>query len=298
MKKILVPTDFSFLANCALNFAIQLAKIEPASIKLVHVIDPPVAKMNSTGEIIKDPLGDIYVLKLVEKSKKQLHELQLKSCDKAITIEHEVIIGNPALSILDEVTSSDIDLVIMGSRGASWLGRFLIGTTTEKVVRNATCPVITLKCQIEKVEKLQRIVYAFDAKGDQTCIISELKKLSQSLSAHLYLLRVITPSKFESQRKVNKQMNDFVNEHKLEHYSIHIYTDSNEEEGIMHFAEEVNADLIAIGTNPHTNIFQLLTTSLREDMVNHSKRPVWTYNPALVKKAQTDEFDENYTCQV
>jgi nucleotide-binding universal stress UspA family protein len=69
MKKILVPTDFSFLANCSVNFATKLAKLDPATIKLLHVIEPPVAKMNSTGEIMKDPMSDVYVLELVEKVK-------------------------------------------------------------------------------------------------------------------------------------------------------------------------------------------------------------------------------------
>jgi nucleotide-binding universal stress UspA family protein len=298
MKKILVPTDFSFLANCAMNFATQLAKLESSCIKLLHVIEPPLYKMNSTGEIIKDPLGDVYVLELVAKSKKQLHDILETYCDRKITIEYEVVIGNPANSILDEITSNGINLVIMGSRGASWLDRFLVGSTTEKVVRNAACPVITLKCSIEKVEKLQRIVYAFDSQEDQSLIINELKKLSQPLGAHLYLLRVITPSKFETHRAVTSQLEDFVNKYKLEDYSTHIYTDAKEEEGIMHFAEEVNADLIAMGTNTHTNILQLLTTNLREDIVNHSLRPVWTYNSRLAKHSSADEFDENYTCQL
>jgi nucleotide-binding universal stress UspA family protein len=254
--------------------------------------------MNSTGEIINDPLGNVYVVELVEKSKKQLDDLLETYRDRKITIEYEVVIGNPAFSILDEITSRSINLVIMGSRGASWLDRFLVGSTTEKVVRNAACPVITLKCSIEKVEKLQRIVYAFDAQEDQTLTINELKKLSQPLGAHLYLLRVVTPSKFETHRAVTKELDDFVKEHKLENYSMHIYTDTNEEEGIMHFAEEVNADLIAMGTDKHTNILQLLTTNLREDMVNHSQRPVWTYNSRLAKHSQSDEFNENYTCQL
>jgi nucleotide-binding universal stress UspA family protein len=298
MKKILVPTDFSFLANCAVSFATQLAKLEYSCIKLLHVIEPPLYKMNSTGEIIKDPLGDIYILELVAKSKKQLHDILETYCDRKITIEYEVVIGNPANSILDEITSNGMDQVIMGSRGASWLDRFLVGSTTEKVVRNSDCPVITLKCNIERIEKLQRIVYAFDAHEDQSLIINELKKLSQPLGAHLYFLRVVTPAKFDTNRAVTKQLDDFVKEHNLENYSTHIYTDTSEEEGIMHFAEEVNADLIAMGTNTHTNILQLLTTNLREDIVNHSQRPVWTYNSRLAKHAQRDELNENFTCQL
>ncbi len=73
-----------------------------------------------------------------------------------------------------------------------------------------------------------------------------------------------------------------------------MYTDINEEEGIMHFSEEVNADIIAMGIDNHTNIFQLLTTNLREDMVNHSQRPVWTYNFKSNKQSVTGELAENF----
>jgi hypothetical protein len=84
--------------------------------------------------------------------------------------------------------------------------------------------------------------------------------------------------------------------HKLQNYSTHIYTDVNEEEDIKHFAEEVNAGLIALGINSHTNIFGLLTTNLREDIVNHSQMPVWTYNYKINKYSTTDETSENFTC--
>lgn len=294
MKKILVPTDFSFLANCSLNFATQLAKLESASIKLLHVIE--VAKMNSNGEIIKSPMDDVYIIELVKKSKAQLHELLGKYYDRAIAIEHEVVIGNPASCILDAVQKGDIDLIIMGSKGASWIDRLLIGSTTEKVVKNATCPVITLKCNIEKIEKLGRIVYAFNPDDDQTGVFQEIKKFTETLGAHLYLLTVVTPSRFKSSHAIRKQMDEFVKVHKPEFFSTHIFTDINEEEGIMHFAEEVNANLIAMGINTHTNIFQLLTTNLREDMVNHSHRPVWTYNNKLNKRSDEDEFPEKFSC--
>jgi nucleotide-binding universal stress UspA family protein len=298
MKKILVPTDFSFLANCSVNFATQLAKLDPATIKLLHVIEPPVAKMNSTGEIIKDPMSDVYVLELVRKSERQLQDILDRYADRNISMKYEIVIGNPALSILDEVQTGAIDLIIMGAKGGSWIDRLLIGSTTEKVVKNATCPVITLKCNIEKIEKLGHFVYAFNPDDDQTGVFGEINKFAKIVGAHLYLLIVVTPSRFKSTHLISQQMDEFVKIHKPQNYSTHIYTDINEEEGIMHFAEEVNAGLIAMGINSHTNIFQLLTTNLREDIVNHSQRPVWTYNYKINKHSNTDETSENFTCSL
>ncbi len=296
MKKILVPTDFSFLANCSLNFASQLASLESASIKLIHVIEPLHAKMNSTGEIIRSPMDDIYIIELVKKSEQQLQDLLESYSDKNISMDFEVIIGNPALSILNEIQTGAVDLIIMGSRGASWIDQVLIGSTTEKVVKNATCPVITLKCNIEKIDKLGRIVYAFNPEDDQTGIFQEVKKLTSILGAHLYLLTVVTPSRFKTSYATRKLMEDFIKYHSPENFSTHIYTDINEEEGIMHFSEEVNAGIIALGIDTHTNILQLLTTNLREDIINHSQRPVWTYNFKLNKQSETGEITEQFNC--
>jgi nucleotide-binding universal stress UspA family protein len=128
--------------------------LDPATIKLLHVIEPPIAKMNSTGEIIKDPMSDVYVLELVRKSERQLQDILDSYADRNISMSYEIVVGNPALSILDELQTGAIDLTIMGAKGGSWIDRLLIGSTTEKVVKNATCPVITLKCNIEKIEKL------------------------------------------------------------------------------------------------------------------------------------------------
>jgi nucleotide-binding universal stress UspA family protein len=186
----------------------------------------------------------------------------------------------------------------MGAKGGSWIDRLLIGSTTEKVVKNATCPVITLKCNIEKIEKLGHFVYAFNPDDDQTGVFGEINKFAKIVGAHLYLLIVVTPSRFKSTHLISQQMDEFVKIHKPQNYSTHIYTDINEEEGIMHFAEEVNAGLIAMGINSHTNIFQLLTTNLREDIVNHSQRPVWTYNYKINKHSNTDETSENFTCSL
>lgn len=105
MKQILVPTDFSFLANCAVNLATRFAIEDKASVTLLHVIEPPVSKMNSTGEIIKDAMGDIYIIQLMEKSKKQLQEIVDMYSDRQVQMSYAVVIGEPSLSILDEILS-------------------------------------------------------------------------------------------------------------------------------------------------------------------------------------------------
>lgn len=71
-------------------------------------------------------------------------------------------------------------------------------------------------------------------------------------------------------------MEEFVKEHQLENYSMEVFNSSSEEEGIIEFAEDSNADLIAMATHGRTGFLHLLSGSIAEDVVNHAKRPVWT----------------------
>ncbi|WP_224994652.1 universal stress protein [Cesiribacter sp. SM1] len=279
MHKILVPTDFSFLANCSVNFAVQFAKIYKAGIKLLHIVDPPASgTMNSTGEIIKNHLDDVFILKLVERTKKLLEGIVHKYSDEGVEIEYEVRFGEPADSIILDITKSNIDLVIMGSRGASRINRLILGSTTEDVIRKAQCPVITMKCNVDNIKNMQRILYVLNLEKDKPEMIHELVKLQKLLNAHVHILTVITPEKFRNSRLIQRQTTAFAEENRIEDYSISLYAEESEEAGILHFAEEINADLIALSTHHRSGIFNILSSNLPEELISHAHRPVWVYN--------------------
>jgi nucleotide-binding universal stress UspA family protein len=63
-------------------------------------------------------------------------------------VERRLVIGDPALEILDEAQESKVDLIVMGTHGRSGLGRLLMGSVAESVVRKAACPVLTVKAPI------------------------------------------------------------------------------------------------------------------------------------------------------
>ena len=69
----------------------------------------------------------------------------------------------------------------------------------------------------------------------------------------------------------------FVKENNISNYTLNIYNDKVEEDGIIFFAQDIDADLIAIATHGHTGLVHLLSGSIAEDVVNHAKRPVWTF---------------------
>ena len=72
-------------------------------------------------------------------------------------------------------------------------------------------------------------------------------------------------------------MSRFVQRIKLDNYTLNIFNDLTEEEGILHFAKSINADLIGMARHGRMNLMQWLTGSILQDVVDHSKKPVLTY---------------------
>jgi len=165
----------------------------------------------------------------------------------------------------------------MGTRGISGLDEIFIGSNTEKVVRLSKCPVLSLKVPVDD-STFKNIVFATDMGPNQASMVAELKDFQQAFDSTIHLLKVNTPNSFQADRVTRAQMKDFVEEHSLENTTINIFNDAVEGDGIMYFAQEINAEMIAMATHGRTGLSHLLSGSIAEDIVNHAKRPVYTFN--------------------
>ncbi|GAB3660814.1 universal stress protein [Echinicola sediminis] len=279
MKTILVPFDFSEEAENAFEFAKELASTTKGRLKLLHVIEIPssVQNFNTMGEvgIGGQDFNNIFVIELVEKRKKQLKKIDEENKGKPYQFSSKMTFGNPYAGISNEVTESKADIIIMGSKGSSGLEELLIGSNTEKVVRHAACPVITIKGKVAPSD-VKNIIFASDFTDENDVIISRLKEIQNTLGAELHLVKINTPNSFETSRESKAKIQDFVKKHHLEQITLEIYNSDTEEDGIIQYAEDNNIDMIAMATHGRTGFMHLLSGSIAEDVVNHSKRPVWT----------------------
>ena len=278
MKTILVPTDFSEQARHALSFAAQIArKGEGTKIIALHIIEGlGEHSFNTTGEVESGTGEEVIILnELNKRAHNAIRELISEKEFEGLDIEGQVEVGNPYKGISRELARCGADLVVMGSKGASGLDEVLIGSNTEKVVRYSKCPVITLKAPVD-FEKIQNIVLATNLKEDQTKLVNELKKLQALTGATLHLVKVNTPNHFHTERHMKEEFRKFVDQHNLSDYTTNVYNEATEEDGILFFADDINACLIAIGTHGRTGLLHLLSGSIAEDLVNHSQIPVWT----------------------
>lgn len=278
MKTILVPFDFSQEAQYAFEFAIDLAKKRKNKVKLFHVVELPTPQsFNSMGDVnaYSNEIDQIFTIELIEKRKKQLAEIEQTFQNSDFEFKTKMVFGNPFAGIAKEIIDAKADIVIMGSKGSSGLEEVLIGSNTEKVVRNAKCPVITVKSRISP-ESIKKIVFASDFKDVPSDVVKKIKALAENIEAELHLVKINTPTMFESSRQSKEKIRAFVQDYEVNAASIEVYNNSSEEEGIMEYADDINADMIAMSTHGRTGFLHLISGSIAEDVVNAAKRPVWT----------------------
>lgn len=284
MKKILVPTDFSEQANNALDLAHDLARLSNSELILLNVLDIPGGHAFAPGGASFNVMGgpamggdidNVYVVELHDKTKEKLESIMQEPKYKDVNISYKLQLGNPYHNISEEIVENQVDLVVMGTRGTSGMEELLIGSNTEKVVRMAKCPVLTVKNKIN-TDTIKKIVFASSFTEEEAHVIEELKKLQKLFSAELHLLKVNTPNNFETSRQIKKEIEEYIKKYNLEHASVNICNEAVEEDGIIYFAEEIDADLIAMATHGRTGFMHLLSGSIAEDVVNHAQRPVWT----------------------
>ncbi len=283
MKKILVPTDFSEQAGYALDFAYQIALKSTAEIILINVVDYPGLSsvwgggMNVIGgaEPPLDNLDESFINNLLNRSKDEIRAMAQRLDPGSVKIKQVVEVGNPYFVITEKIEQENVNLVIMGTKGATGLEEVLIGSNTERVVRHAKCPVITIKKKRDYT-KIHNIAFASNFEGDQAHVVEELFKLQDIFKAKLHLVKINTPNNFETNRTIFKEMKSFVEKYNISNYSLNVYNDYVEEDGIIYFCEDIGADMIALATHGRTGIMHLLSGSIAEDIVNHARRPVWT----------------------
>ncbi|MDZ7646910.1 MAG: universal stress protein [Cytophagales bacterium] len=279
MKNILVPTDFSKISISALEVAVEIAKKSNSEITVLHVVEE--AGENSfsiAGEwqTTANWSDKLFTLKLLEKAKAQLEKLVLDARFSAVKVNGELRLGNAFHGMRTIIVEQKVDLVVMGTRGRSKLEEMVIGSNTERVVRHAKCPVLSIHKKPAKVN-FKNIVYATAMHKDEEIFSRMIKNTQKIYDSTIHLVRINTPSDFQRDYVVRDYMEKFAKKLGLKNYTINIFNDITEEDGIIYFAESIDADLIAMATHGRTGFAHVMAGSIAEDVVGHAKRPVLTF---------------------
>jgi nucleotide-binding universal stress UspA family protein len=145
-KRILVPTDFSDYAEHALEYAVGLISLYRAQIFVLHVFylqeylslmsEKPDAGSKAAAEVLEAAKG---------RAISKLEDIVGRLADQHAIAIPSLSIGVPFEEIVKYATEMDIDLIVMSTHGRAGLAHFLLGSTTERVISHATCPVLVVK---------------------------------------------------------------------------------------------------------------------------------------------------------
>jgi nucleotide-binding universal stress UspA family protein len=272
MKKILVPTDFSVHAYNALKVAAQIAKKNAGEIILLHMLDLPHQGSDAIGS--GHALPEIMLFK--NSAIKKLDDLMDDECLEGLQVSEVIQFERAFDGIMKVSEKNGVDLIVMGSHGASGFKEIFIGSNAEKVVRNSEVPVLIIKKDAGEFN-VDKFVFASDFTDEIKKPFAKVVDFANKFGAELQLVMINTPSSFKPTHIAEEIIMDFVSNFKVDKYSITVYSDINVENGILNFANNKNADLIGVCTHGRKGIAHFLNGSISEDLVNHSLRPIVTF---------------------
>jgi nucleotide-binding universal stress UspA family protein len=136
LKTVLHPTDFSERSHFAFWVACTVARDHGAKLVVLHVVEPAVAM---AGEALLLPPDE----PALEPFRAELEQYRPRHAK--VAVEHRLVQGQPVDEILRAAEESRCEVIVMGTHGRTGLARFVLGSVAERVLREAPCPVLTVK---------------------------------------------------------------------------------------------------------------------------------------------------------
>ena len=274
MKNILVPIDFSEQAKYAAKVATDIAKLTNSKIFLLHMLELPTGIVDPTslGSSNNTPTTLLFLKRAHEK----FEDFKKLPFFKGVEIEDSVLFHKAYDGIINESKKQQADLIVMGSKGISGLEEMLIGSNTEKVVRNSDVPVLVIKSDVDNF-KIENIVFASNFDQKNKVAFQKILDFAALFNARLHLLKINTIHNFETTKESSDAIRNFINEFDLGDYTLNIYNDVSVEAGILNFSNVIDVDVILLNTSGRRGLAHLFTGSLGEDLSNHAKLPVITF---------------------
>ena len=285
MKNILFLTDFSETASKALDVAVSLAKQLGTELHVMHSLNTSQQyinmSMSSTGDLGMPGVQPDVIMNSIKEQQKFAEEEMAKVAEK---VRNQGVDINTILSeedVTHDATNysedNNIDLIVMGTHGASGFKEAFIGSNAQKMVRSCVKPVLTISNRVERFAP-EKIVYASDFHEDEVNVrIADAKAFTDALGAELHLVFINTPAYFEDTEKSTKRLNHIAEKYGVDKKNTAIYNEFTIEDGIMAYAETIQADMIAITTHGFKGIKKLLNDNITEALVNHSSKPVLSF---------------------
>lgn len=273
--KIVIPTDFSLLSDKALDAGIQLAMKLNAEVDIIHTIEinhvwEEVADFSKVEGMIS---GDYSYMHVAEKiAQKKLDAIQEIFEMNKIKVNTIILNGKPHHRIVEYVKENKVDLLLMATHGADGLKEVFIGSNAQRIIRNSTCPVLTVK-EEDNVD-FSSIVFASDFVEDEAEVLQYIKTFSNYFNAKVVLLKVITPLVFTPDKEILESIAAIANKIGFKDFQVEVIQSESVEEGITEYCEKNEVSLVTIATHGKGFFRKVFVSNTTEYLANHLDKPL------------------------
>lgn len=281
--RILFPTDGSEGAAAGLNHALDVAAAHGATVHLLNVADTT----RDSAVRVEGNVVDAFV----EEGERIVDEAADRACERGVDVVTDVVQGEPYAAIADYADARGIGLVVMPTRGRRGLERLLLGSTTERVVRRANTPVLTIQPDEGPVDYPYRnVLVPTDGSDAAHRALEAGVDVADAAGADLHLLSVIDAASLgvdvradiqaesleASAREVLDDAAAFAREAGVDPVAETTQHGPSIHRTILSYVDEHDVDLIVLGTHGRTGLDRYLLGSVAESLVRTSRVPVMT----------------------
>jgi len=294
IKRILLATDFSRWAKRAEDYACALACSWRASLTVLGVAEFP-------PELNPDyPVNQQYLADLLKHASSQLVDLKGRAERRGIAVTTRVATGIPSEEVITAARAEDSDLLVVGTRGKTGLAHVLLGSTAERVIRGAPCPVLTVRTEPADVKQeegalsrpvtLERILVPVDFSDCSLDALEYAVVVAQQAKASLLLLHVLEPVSYGldftlGHSRTREQVRETWTKRLEELASSLMVTQVPMEsqlrgghpaDSILDSSKTLPCDLIVMGTHGRRGISHAFSGSVAEAVLRKALCPVLT----------------------
>jgi len=277
MKKILVPTDFTPIAELGLKLAVQIAKQAQASISLVHFTQHPLTTtFTATGDATKKVDGeeDLFAVQLLLSNQKKLAEL-VDTYGKDAKIDFSIVDDKFSNGMDNYVQDEQIDLIVMGTSGEENAREIFIGNHVERAIKVSACPVLSVRDGffISDFRNMVAAVMVMDEEKIQHGL-RHLNVLAKVFQATVHLVHVVDHAS-DSQVDPGSFFSRLAASSLMVPYTISMLDGHDAPEAVMQFCERIRAGvMVVIKDSPGG--FHLFSRHFSDRVVKEEGRPVLT----------------------
>lgn len=283
---VLIPTDGSECARAGARHGVRIARGFDATVRVVHVVDTggfsPLSTAHATAERDRQRAA----------GKEMTDDVAQLSNDLGVDVTTELIEGTPSKALQEYVTDSETDFVAMGTRGRSNIERHLLGSVTERIVRTAPVPVLTVRTENDRLTTAEQgytdILLPTRGGDGSELAVDHAVSIAARFDATLHVIYVVD-IRSQAAKHGTYELEDLVDE--LRAVVTDAVTDKAEKVGvdsraviqqgtphsaIQRYVGNHGIDLIVMGTHGHGQIEQFLLGSITERTIRTADVPVVT----------------------